>query len=165
MLFLSRINSSHHLRLQREGGSRKIDDDKGEAGGLIPPKRDDVIYEQPLMAKVMNYFHFLFGALPLSTMLLPRHYCRLTILRLSITAFCWLKQYVQFLCLTDAKKFYKQQNMNKASHRSAHLLGNHFPFLLLHLQQFLSSSSYSCVWPHVSSFGSYFLHNKSRGNS
>ena len=49
--------------------------------------------------------------------------------------------------------------MNKASHRSAHLLGNHFPFLLLHLQQFLSSSSYSCVWPHVSSFSlSHSLH-------
>ena len=43
-------------------------------GGVwIPPKSDDVIYEQPLMAgktpsllmaKVMNYFHFLFGVLP-----------------------------------------------------------------------------------------------------
>ena len=52
------------------------------------------------------------------------------------------------------KQFYEQQNMKKVSHRSAHLLGNHFPFLLLHLWQFLSSSSYCCVWRHVSSFGS-----------
>ena len=39
----------------------------------------------------------------------------------------------------------KQQNMNKASHHSRHLLGNRFPFLLLDLQQFLPSTSYCCV--------------------
>ena len=63
------------------------------------------------------------------------------------------------------KQFYEQQNMKKVSHRSAHLLGNHFPFLLLHLWQFLSSSSYCCVWRHVSSFWSYSLQNQDGGSS
>ena len=62
MLFLSRINSSHHLRLQREGGSRKIDDDKGEAGVSIPPKRDDVIYEQPLILMTLLIISLQFRA-------------------------------------------------------------------------------------------------------
>ena len=32
-----------------EGGSQKVtNDDKGEGGVTIPPKNDDVIYEQPL---------------------------------------------------------------------------------------------------------------------
>ena len=46
---LLRINSSHHLRVQKGGGSRKMTWWQGGGGAWIPPKSDDVIYEQPLM--------------------------------------------------------------------------------------------------------------------
>ena len=101
-----------------------------------------------------------------------------SILRMSINAFCWLERWHPYQCNGQRKlicsvplfnwrqkQFYEQQNMKKVSHRSAHLLGNHFPFLLLHLWQFLSSSSYCCVWRHVSSFGSYSLQNQDGGSS
>ena len=40
------MTSSH----KRGGGSQKVtSDDEGEGGVRIPPKNDDVIYEQPLM--------------------------------------------------------------------------------------------------------------------
>ena len=33
-----------------EGGSQKVtNDDEGEGGVTLPPKNDDVIYEQPLI--------------------------------------------------------------------------------------------------------------------
>ena len=41
-----------------EGGSQKVtNDDEGEGGVTIPPKIDDVIYEQPLIVKCIcpNY--------------------------------------------------------------------------------------------------------------
>ena len=35
------------------GGSQKVtNDDEGEGGGTIPPKNDDVIYEQPLKPNI-----------------------------------------------------------------------------------------------------------------
>ena len=37
------------------GGSQKVtSDDEGEGGVRIPPKIDDVIYEQPLTAAILN---------------------------------------------------------------------------------------------------------------
>ena len=45
---LLQINSSHHLRVQK-GGLAERWHDEGKGGGVwIPPKIDDVIYEQPL---------------------------------------------------------------------------------------------------------------------
>ena len=71
---LSQINSSHHLRARRGGSSRKMTWSQGGRGGgvWIPPKIDDVIYEQPLtlatlfiqlqMLKCFWLFpHFFFG--------------------------------------------------------------------------------------------------------
>ena len=37
------------VKLAMRGGSQKVtNDDEGEGGVKIPPKNDDVIYEQPL---------------------------------------------------------------------------------------------------------------------
>ena len=46
---LSRINSPHNLRGGR--AAERLHDDKGEGGVWLPPKNDDVIYEQPLRLK------------------------------------------------------------------------------------------------------------------
>ena len=46
---LSRNQFCRELRAHGGGGSQKVtSDDEGEGGVRIPPKNDDVIYEQPL---------------------------------------------------------------------------------------------------------------------
>ena len=47
---LSRNQFCRELRAHGGGGSQKVtSDDEGEGGVTIPPKNDDVIYEQPLI--------------------------------------------------------------------------------------------------------------------
>ena len=46
---LSRKHVCRELHARGGGGSQKVtNDDEGEGGVTIPPKIDDVIYEQPL---------------------------------------------------------------------------------------------------------------------
>ena len=55
---LSRNQFCCELRAHGRGGSQKVtSDDEGEGGVTIPPKNDDVIYEQPLTVIVMSLFH------------------------------------------------------------------------------------------------------------
>ena len=55
---LSRNQLCRELRTRWGGGSQKVTNDgEGEGGVTIPPKNDDVIYEQPLIhwAKLSSY--------------------------------------------------------------------------------------------------------------
>ena len=46
-----------YTRAEGGGGSQKVtNDDEGEGGGTIPPKIDDVIYEQPLKTMGVNKY-------------------------------------------------------------------------------------------------------------
>ena len=50
---LSQNHFCRELRALGRGGSRKVtNDDEGEGGFTIPPKNDDVIYEQPLIMMI-----------------------------------------------------------------------------------------------------------------
>ena len=47
--------SSRVPRAMRGGSQKVTNDDEGEGGGTIPPKIDDVIYEQPLVSSLRHY--------------------------------------------------------------------------------------------------------------
>ena len=55
LLLLGAVHKWRHHRRGRGGVSQKItSDDEGKGGVTIPPKNDDVIYEQPLGGKIVQ---------------------------------------------------------------------------------------------------------------